>query len=252
MIDKHTINPPRRTAVIWCFITALSILGIFNTAIFGTDGFNGGFALSFFSIFLFIMGIIVAVVYFRRAAALDKMLNGENLLAHWTYSQNEWLAFADREHLEQVKTNRSLFLLVAAISIIVGVVFVIVVPDSLVSTAITIGGLIVIIGFTALLTTWQRSNQNTKRLGEVFLNRDGVYINRELHNWASLGARLEDASIDDKHLGQSIITFTYSAPTRMGRTSYNARVPVPLGREAEAKIVLDEIKRTHPCVVTAD
>ena len=243
--DKHPFNPPRRTAIVWCFITALSVLGIFNTAIFGIDGFNGGFTLSFMSIFLFIMGIIIAVIYFRRAVALEEMLSGKNLLAHWTYSKSEWLAFADREHREQVEFSRGLFLMIAVISVIVGVIFVIAVPDSLLSTSITIGGLIVIIGFTALFTTWQRHNQNLNHLGEVYLNRGGVYINRELHNWTTLGARLEGASIDDKHLGQSIITFTYSAPTRMGRTSYNARVPVPLGREAEAKTVVDQIIKSQ-------
>jgi hypothetical protein len=246
MKEKRPVNPPRRTAIAWCAITALSVLGIFNTTLFGIDGFDGGFALAFVSLFMFIMGIIIMVIYFRRAAALDAMFQGDNILAHWIYSEHEWRAYAEREHREQVEINRSMFLMITVISIIVGVIFVIVVPDSLASTAITIGGLILIIGFTAFFVTWYRRAQNRKFIGEVYLSRDGVYINRELHTWRGLGGKLEGVSLDDKHLGQAILTFDYSAPGKNGRYYYSARVPVPLGREAEAKKLLNEIATDTP------
>jgi hypothetical protein len=243
--EKRPVNPPRRTAITWCFITTVSILGIFNTAIFGIDGFDGGFALASVSILIFIMGIIVMAIYFPRAKVLDKMLRGENLLAHWTYSENEWRAYAEREHREQVELNRGMFLMIAIIAVIVGVIFVIIEPDALLSTAIAIGGIIGIIGITAFSVTFYRRAQNRKLLGEVYLNRDGVYINRELHTWKSLGCKLESASIDDKYLGQTILVFNYSAPSRTGRDHFSARVPVPLGKEAEAERVLAEIKKAH-------
>ena len=245
MAEKRPVNPPRRTAIAWCIITLASIFGIFNTVLFGIDGFDGGFALAFVSIFVFIMGIIIMVIYFRRARALDKMIKGENLLAHWTYSANEWRAYAEREHREQVETNRAMFITISVIAVIVGVIFVIAVPDSLMSTLISMGGLIIIIGFTAVFVTWYRRSQNQKYIGEVYINRDGAYINRELHTWTGLGARLENASMDDKHLGQAIMSFGYSAPGRYNRYFYNARVPVPLGREKEAKEVLDKVIKSH-------
>jgi hypothetical protein len=245
MAEKRPVNPPRRTAIAWCIITLASIFGIFNTALFGIDGFDGGFALAFVSIFVFIMGIIIMVIYFRRAKALDKMLLGENLLAHWSYGANEWRAYAEREHREQAEVNRGMFIMISVIAVIVGVIFVLVVPDSLLSTSIVIGGLIVIIGFTAFFVTWYRNAQNRRYIGEVYINRDGAYINRELHTWTGLGARLENASMDDKHLGQAIMSFEYSAPGRYNRYFYNARVPVPLGREKEAKEVLDEVIKSH-------
>ncbi len=243
--EKRPVNPPRRTAIVWCFITAASVLGIFNTTLFGIDGFDGGFALGLVSIIIFIMGIIVMAIYFPRAAALDKMLRRENLLAYWTYSENEWRAYAEREHLEQVAVNRGMFLMIAVIAVIVGVIFVFIEPDSLFSTTIAIGGIIVIIGFTALCVTFYRRAQNRRFLGEVYLNRDGVYINRELHTWKSLGCRMESALIDDKYLGQTILVFNYSAPSRNGRDYFSARVPVPLGKEIEAEKALAEIKKAH-------
>ncbi len=245
MVDKRPANPPRRTAIVWCIITALSLLGIFNTVLFGIDGFDGGFALALVSLFVFIMGIIVSVIYFRRAAALDLMLRGDNLLAHWTYSEHEWRAYAEREHREQVEINRGIFLMIAVIAVIVGVIFVVAVPDSLVSTAITIGGLILIIGFTAFFVTWYRRAQNRRYLSEVYLSRDGVYINREFHTWRGLGGQLEGVSIDDKHLGQTILIFDYSAPGKNGRYHYSARVPVPLGKEVEVRTILAAIKKAN-------
>jgi hypothetical protein len=245
MTEKRPVNPPRRTAIVWVCITAISVLGIFNTTLFGIDGFDGGYALTFVSIFIFIMGIIIMAIYFKRASALDEMFQSKNLLAHWTYSEHEWRAYAERENREQVEINRSMFILISAIALIVGVLFVIAVPDSLISTTITIGGLIIIIGFTAFFVTWYRRAQNRKRIGEVYINRDGAYINRELHTWKSLGGKLEGASLNDKFLGQSILNFEYSAPSRNGRDYYTARIPVPLGKEPEAREILNEIMRVH-------
>ena len=245
IVEKRPVNPPRRTAIAWCFITAISVLGIFNSALFGIDGFDGGFALSLVSILIFIMGLIVMVIYFGRAKELDKMLRGENLLAHWTYSKSEWRAYAEREHREQVEINRGMFLMIAIIAIIVGVIFVIFTPDSLASTAFAVVGTIIIIGITALSVTLYRRAQNRKFLGEVYLNRDGAYINRELHTWKSLGCELEGASVDNKNPGQTILTFEYSAPSRNGRDHFSARVPVPLGKENEAEKALAEIRKAH-------
>ncbi len=245
MVEKRPVNPPRRTAIVWCFITAASVLGIFNTTLFGIDGFDGGFALASVSILFFIMGIIIMAIYFRRAAVLDEMLQGTNLIAHWTYSENEWRAYAEREHREQVEVNRGMFLMIALIALIVGVIFVIVEPDALVPTIIAIGGIIVIIGFTSLSVTLYRQSQNRKFIGEVYLNLNGAYINRELHTWTSLGCKLESALIDDKFLGQTILVFKYSAPSRTGRDYFSARIPVPLGKETEAEQVLAQIKKAH-------
>jgi hypothetical protein len=243
--EKPPVNPPRRTAIAWCIITVLSVLGIFNVPLFGTDGFDGGFALAFVSIFIFIMGIIIMAIYFGRARALDKMLKGENLLAHWHYSESEWRTYAEREHREQVEINRGMFLMIAIIAVIVGVLFILFEPDALVSTIFAIGGIIVIIGITAFSVTYYRRAQNRKYLGEVYLNRDGAYINRELHTWKSLGCALEGASLDSKNPVQSILIFEYSAPSRNGRDYFSARVPVPLGKEKEAEKALATIKKAH-------
>jgi hypothetical protein len=243
--EKPPVNPPRRTAIAWCFITAASILGIFNTTLFGIDGFDGGFALATVSLLIFIMGIIIMVIYFGRARVLDKMLKGENLLAHWHYSESEWRTYAEREHREQVEVNRGMFLMIAIIAVIVGVLFVLFEPDALVSTIFAIGGIIVIIGITAFSVTYYRRAQNRKYLGEVYLNRDGAYINRELHTWKSLGCILEGATMDTTNPTQVILVFEYSAPSRNGRDYFSARVPVPLGKEKEAEKALATIRKAH-------
>jgi hypothetical protein len=66
-----------------------------------------------------------------------------------------------------------------------------------------------------------------------------------LHTWKSLGGKLEGISVDDKHLGQTIVTFDYSAPGKSNRYYYSARVPVPRGKETEMKSAVAEITRTH-------
>jgi hypothetical protein len=91
-------NPPRKTATIWCIITALAVFAIFAPHIFGMDELNGGFAISVLSFFLAITGIIVIIIYAKRASKLESMLKGNNLLAHWTYTPDEWRQYTEKEY----------------------------------------------------------------------------------------------------------------------------------------------------------
>ncbi|RJO62538.1 MAG: hypothetical protein C4542_03360 [Dehalococcoidia bacterium] len=233
-------NPQRRTAIICWVITALFIFAIFAPSIFGMDGMNGGFAVSFLSLVAAITSLVVAIMYQGRAGALDRILKGENLLAHWKYSLAEWQSYAEKEYATEKREKRNLFYLVAVISLVVGVGFTIAQPDSGWVVLWVLGGLVVLIAFVAFSTTRYNYWMNKKYRGEAYITPDGVYLNRMLHLWRGWGASLEDVSYNES---EKFLAFQYSTPNRNGRSDYTLRVPVPAGKEEEARQVLASFQK---------
>jgi len=226
-------NPQRRTAIIWGIVTAVAVFAIFAPHIFGMDEFGGGFAISTISFFVAITGIIVVVIYIGRARALDRMFQGENLLAHWTYTPEQWKKYTELEYKTESREKWKLFYLVAGIALFFGIVFFIFDREAGLVVFLVMLGLIALIAFVAWISAWSTYRQNKKYLGEAFIAKDAVYLNRQFHTWKGLGARLESVILAQEK-GQQLLAFTYSMPTRTGIQEHTIRVPVPPGQEKSA------------------
>ncbi len=231
-------NPQRRTVAIWGIITAVALFAIFAPHIFGMDELNGGFAISTLSFFVAIIGIIVVIIYARRAKALDRLFNVENLLAHWTYTPQEWKQYTEQEFQMERKEKWSLFYVVAGIALFLGIAFFIFDREAGLWVFIAMLGLIALIAFVAWFAAWNNYRQSKKCLGEAYISRDAVYLNRQYHTWKGLGARLESMVLAE-HKGQQLLAFTYSMPTRTGMQMNTVRVPVPRGQEKAAELIAE-------------
>jgi hypothetical protein len=233
-------NPQRRSAIICWVVTGLFVFAFFAPYIFGMDGPNGGFAISFISLVAAITMLVVSIMYQGRARALDRILSGENRLAHWKYDPAEWQSFAEKEYAREKTDKRNLFFLVAGISVVVGVGFTIAHHDAGLVVLWVLGGMLILIAFVAFTTTRYNYWMNKKYLGEAYITPDGVYLNRQLHLFRGWGARLDSFSYDE---GEKFIAFQYSTPNRNGRADYTLRVPVPNGKEEEARRVLASFQK---------
>jgi hypothetical protein len=236
------INPARRTMNVWLVITLLAVFGIFAPSLFGMDGFNGGFALATFSLFIAITGVIVILMYRGRANMLDGIFKGEGLLVHWRYKPAEWQDYTEKDYQEDKQAKWGLYRIVMVITVVVTFGFWLFHRDS--------GGIMIgiFLGLGALLgmVVWSTTNydhwQNRRYQGEVYLARDGAYVGRELHLWKGWGASLDDLNLNEP---ERLLEITYSMPSRMGRDSATVRIAVPQGEEAKAREVLAELTRTH-------
>ncbi len=238
-------NPVRRTATIWWAMCPVVLSGVFAPFLLDAFGIETGdwvFALMFFCLIFGITSIVVAAIYTRRARLLGRMLNKENLLAHWRYSPEEWAAYTEKEHRENRREKKNLFIMIAVISVVVGMILSIVHPDGWLIFLITVIGIILLMGFVAWLAVWLRHRQNLKNIGEVYLSHDAVYLNRELHVWRGLGAILEGVDYHGRPGSQGTIEILYSMPSRTGQIHVTARVPVPVGEEAAAKAIVSQLQ----------
>ena len=234
-------NPARRTLNVWIVITILGIAAIFAPAVFGMDGFNGGYAISTISFMLVVTGIIVIIIYSGRAWTLDKILNGDNLLAHWTYSPEEWNSYADTQYKEEKSGKKALFYVIAGFALFFGVVFMIIDLENGTFVMVIMLALIVVIAFTAWFTSWYNYRENKKYLGETYITEDAVYLNRQLHTWRGLGARLDSVDLSEGK-PPLLLRFVYSAPTRTGMQEYALNIPVPKGQEEVAEKIFKHFK----------
>jgi MFS family permease len=232
-------NPPRKTAIIGLIVTIVGVMMIFVPGFAGIGGMEGGYAISFVSLFVAIMGIIVVVIYTWLAKMLDKILRGEGLLAHWTYTPEEWKEYAEREYAEEKTEKIGLFIVVSAFALFFGVLFWVIDPESGIYIFLAMLGLIAIIGFAWRFTAWHYYNQNKKYLGEAYITRDALYLNRRFYAWCILGARLISVTLRNEQ-DLTLLNFTFTTPTMTGLQDYTARVPIPQGQEETAKTIVQQ------------
>lgn len=221
-------------------IFLLSISGIAAPILYDMPGMRGGFALFFIGGFVAIGGIITMSVFGFQLRALKKMLSGIDILAHWTYSPAEWQAFTELEFKEMKGENLQKWILVAAISLIIGVAFMLIMRDKAsVQVFVFLMGFLVFLAFVAWVVPQLGYRRNRREPGEVFIAETGACINGSVHTWNLLDATLDSVELThDKRL----LVFIYSYLTRYGRESVPLRIPVPSGQESKA---LDIVSHFH-------
>jgi hypothetical protein len=233
-------NPEIRNVLIGLGISFLGVLMFFLPIAANMDGMNGGFALMFMAIALIIpAGIVTAILYGIRAYTLQKILSGKDLIAHWTYSPDEWKKYTEEEYAREKSDKMGLFYVLVFFSVLIGGGLFLVADDKEAAVIVLLGlfGLIVFIRLLIYFTTKKTRDDNRKYSGEAYISRCGVYLNKSFHSWNFL-SQLESARIDEK---QKIIEIEYSALSRQGKDYAYARIPIPSGKEDEARKVIAEL-----------
>jgi hypothetical protein len=205
---------------------------IFIPSLTGMDGINGGFALSFISIFLSITFLITSVVFFTMAKKFDAAVTEDHIILHWVYEKSEWMKFSEKEFVVQKKEKRSLFILITAISFAVLLIFSIVVRDSWHIMIIVFFSLAALLGFVAFVVPKIQYSNFKKTTPEVYIALGCAYLTGEFHCWSILGAALENVEMDDKNMQ---IKITYSYPARYNRSQTTIRIPLPMQENAKSQ-----------------
>jgi ABC-type multidrug transport system fused ATPase/permease subunit len=170
---------------------------------------------------------------------LDKIITGDGRLALWHYTPEEWIRFIASDFEEEKIVKKNMFILVVAIALIVGVLLMIVLQDALIM--LIIGGIIVLVAIPAYWAPRYRYRKLKKSRTFALIAENGVVIGKMFHLWVTMGASLDDVSLNVKE-NPNLIEFTYSYPVRHGRQEEVARVPVPYGKYDEAVNILKHFK----------
>ncbi|MBI4311132.1 MAG: hypothetical protein HY681_05055 [Chloroflexi bacterium] len=240
MSGRKPYNPARK----WtngCWIASLAgIVLFFSPIVFDIDIFQGGGALFFVGLAVFLTGLASGILFWRLAVSLDSICRGEHLLAHWTYAPEEWSRYSEAEHDKDRRDKWALFRLVAIIAVVVGVGFTIVKHNDTWLLILTmIGGLIALIGAVAYLSIVSSYRANRTHPGEAYIGNNGLLLGRSFHYWRLPLSFLH--SVAYKEGAPSYLEIVYSAQSGIARGQYTVRVPVPKGQEDVAKRVIESL-----------
>lgn len=174
-----------------------------------------------------------------RPAALAKepvphaLPSGEPVLAHWVYQPGEWTAYTGVE----VKRRTGEWVGVAITVFIVGLVsgsgggeegWTMIGAATMVAVMVLVGGVLMAKGD-------QRANVSGP--GEAIITPTAILLNGRYHVLRNDTYHLHRARFDEAaHPPQ--LEFTIGWSTRSGPTRDNIRIPVPAGREEEARKVI--------------
>lgn len=225
-------NSQRRISNLWWILLFVFAFCTIIPAITGLDGMDGGFALIFVAGFMVIMSLIIALIYRSRAKQLDKILLGEGRIMVWKYAPDEWRRFVENDFKEEKSSKKFLFFLIAGISLFVGILLWISVKDILIFFIAL--GIIPIVALPAFIAPRARHNKLLNSEPKALISQKGTIVGRMFHLWVKMGARLDEVSIDTEE-EPAMLVFQYSMPTRNGRQTETARIPVPRGKLNEAE-----------------
>jgi hypothetical protein len=234
-------NPPKRTAIFSFAVALFMAIMIFIPETVGIDGFDGGFAISFASLAIALTSAIVGVMYLGWAGKLDKILRGEGILAHWTYTPEHWAEYTKKEYEEEKSEKKGLFLIVTAFALFFGILFWALDPEAGFTVFLMMIGLIGLVAFAWRFSAWNNFRLNRDDgLKEVFITKDAVYMNKKLYTWRTVFTSFDDVTQDDNQ-GLALLVFKYTTASRTGPQTYTTRVPIPPGQEEAAKYVMQQI-----------
>jgi hypothetical protein len=238
-------NPQARVALIWVLIAVFGAAGAILPSALGMDGMGGGYATAFVSGFVALCGILVAAIFAARARVLGRLLSGHGVLAHWTYPAEDRTDHVDKELAEERKGSWTLFLVIAAFSLVIGVGFLIADPDAGRFVFLVLAGVVALLAVFAALAPRMRHRKRRRATPEAIVSVEGAYVLGMLHTWRLLGARVEGAEV--ARAKKPVLHVAYSAPFLygrflLGRQTYTVLVPIPQGEEERAESVVRALR----------
>ncbi len=225
---------------IWLGITVAAFIMIFVPGWLGIEGINGGFAISFASIFGVIIGLIVVFIYNGLASRLDKILRGEGVLATWNYTPEMWREYTETEFKMQKAESMPKFYLVSAIALIVGAIWFFLDPEGGLWVLGAMVVLIAIIGFVVWASARYVRGLNARGIGEAIISLHGVYFDKRFYYWDYFFTQLTKVDMSEEK-GLKLLHFVTWSPSLTFGQSWDIRVPVPSGEETKAEDIVKQL-----------
>lgn len=181
-------------------------------------------------------------LYRKRANALKSIVNGTELIAYWKYDKSQWLKYTEEEYKRDKEDKNILFIILIVIStIVIGAMFFLKEDKFAVFiSAVVLFGLIIFIKILVLITTKARYIHNKNNIGDVYIGKRGVYLNKRYHAWNVFFSWLENVDYNKK---MNCLEITYSILARQGKDYNTVRVPIPKGKEKEVNKIIKELNK---------
>ena len=235
-------NHEKNSAFLWLLIAVAALVLAFLPFVLGVNVVKS-FSWCMFSLLLVcvsLLGLLFFAALFWSSLRLDRMLSGEDLLAHWTYSPEEIAPYVSEE---QGKLSRNkliyLFFTLLTVAVCEGLAYIIDPANALAPGAILIVGCFAVIyGFPKALASYEK-----RFATDTYIGRAGALFCNHFHLWKLFNASLNRVFFTEGKPALLEIRYSFMSSDDSGLTSttVNLKIPVPKGKEAEAKRVVLEL-----------
>jgi len=141
------------------------------------------FGLAFIGLVAMITGFVMVVFYLRRAKKQNKLVNGENLMAHWVMEPSVIKTYVEKMFSEQRKKNKMLLIIITVLFVVISIPFGIAAEDDWLTFVGIIFSVYSVILLAGLLAPVYFKYRNMKGNGMVLIGAKYIYINGDFHNW---------------------------------------------------------------------
>ncbi|MDT7540100.1 MAG: hypothetical protein QOE33_4 [Acidobacteriota bacterium] len=189
-----------------------------------------------------IAGLItgVTIIFAKRweAKVVANLRAGQGVLAHWTYTADEWQHYAAREQARA----RKLFIIIACVMTVVLLVpftqlmlssrggFDRTILEAMLVVSVPIAFVFAILWVVTVMPTRRLSREAP---GEAYISADGALIHDRYYPWTYMMQSLRSVRLEEGD--PSVVEFTWTQPGYRTSQYHSVRIPVPHGREDEAR-----------------
>jgi hypothetical protein len=207
---------------------------------FDLDGMSGGYALAMVGCVGALGLAISAAMFFRSASRLDAVIDGD-VVARWRLEPGEWRRFVEVEYGLEAGEKRALWRMLAAIVMVVGLGFLLLMRDHASPGVVAWVALLLAAAFVLSRLGPEAARRRLLASGAgVLVSRRGVVVAGQFHDFAMAGTRIEEVGLAEDRKVLFLIV-EYSRLTGRIREGVHLRVPVPRGDRAEGVRVADAL-----------
>ncbi len=212
------------------------------------DGMNGGYALSFISLFLAVSSVAVALLYLHRARVMDGILTDPNLLVHWIYGEEMAGKSVEREYRDYLERNRIMFIVIGGMLVLVSLFFMIFMGEDGLLTGIFLLAFAGFLFIVSRVAPWLERRRAMGASHDAFIARSGIIYEGGVYPFRMFmgswnGVVLRNAN----KKSPAILVFSFSQMNgRFIIQSFDIVIPVPPGEEENAGRIVRELGGEAP------
>jgi len=242
-----TRNPEERGLLVGVLVGMAGLALMIAPAALSMSGMDGAYALGAFGLMLLILGAITAAVRLPRTRAVDRMLEGVDLLARWQYGGELHGRQVANDLQSQLQRNRRLLLIILAWWAVWVAVFTVIghaegQGDAMPLFVGIMVGVLAIVAAAALGIPHLMARRAMAR-PEALIGRHGILLHGTFYSWdAPLNQLQEVALSEDSPRPQLVITLrSRSGPYLAYGAPLHLTVPVPAGELTRARRIAGEL-----------
>jgi len=188
--------------------------------------FYKAWALVLLGAFFFIMCLIIGLIFRNRAKKMDRLLNGEKLLAHLEMDDEMLIRFANNLKSEGFEKSKAIMWVIGILFAIVTTIFMFIVEDDERGLFLAIIGAIVLFIFaTSRFFPWYYYKRNLNGDKQILIGEKYAYFNGYFHNWDYPLSELTHVKAIKKPFRGIQLVYYYT--DRTFQHSHEIKFPIP-------------------------